>query len=58
MAKKNYYKPAEGPRTIGGGLKAQSRERNTRNDLLPSMELQTVAIADLKRQRRVEHVAA
>jgi hypothetical protein len=60
-AKKHYHKPAEDPRTIGGGLKAAGRERreklqmiintkprNTRNDLLPSMELQTLAIADLK----------
>jgi hypothetical protein len=60
-AKKNYHKPAEDPRTIGGGLKAAGRERreklqmiintkprHTRNDLLPSMELQTIAIADIK----------
>jgi hypothetical protein len=59
-AKKNYHKPAEDPRTIGGGLKAAGRERreklqmiintkprNTRNDLLPTMELQTLAIADI-----------
>jgi hypothetical protein len=59
-AKKNYHKPAEDPRTIGGGLKAAGRERreklsmiinttprNIRNDLLPSMELQTLAIKDL-----------
>jgi hypothetical protein len=50
MAKKNYHKPAEDPRAIGGGLKAQGRERreklqmminsrphHTRNDLLPEM---------------------
>jgi hypothetical protein len=60
-AKKNYHKPAEDPRTIGGGLKAAGRERreklsaiinttprNIRNDLLPSLELQTIAIADIK----------
>ena len=60
-AKKNYHKPAEDPRTLGGGLKAQGRERreklqmminsrprNTRNDLLPEMKLQTLAIADIK----------
>ena len=59
-AKKNYHKPAEDPRTIGGGLKAQGRERreklqmiinskprNTRNDLLPEMKLQTLAIKDI-----------
>ena len=59
--KKNYHKPAEDPRTIGGGLKAQGRERceklmtminskprHARNDLLPEMKLQTLAIADLK----------
>jgi hypothetical protein len=56
-AKKNYHKPAEDPRTIGGGLKAAGREklsmiinttpRNIRNDLMPSMELQTLAIKDL-----------
>jgi hypothetical protein len=59
-AKKNYHKPAEDPRTIGGGLKAAGRERreklsmiinttlrHTRNDLMPSMELQTLAIKDL-----------
>jgi ParB-like nuclease family protein len=61
MAKKNYHKPPEDPRTIGGGLKAQGRERREklmtminskprtlRNDLLPTMKLQTLAIADLK----------
>jgi hypothetical protein len=61
MAKKNYHKPPEGPRTIGGGLKAQGRARReklqaiinsrpstVRNDLLPEMHLQTLAIADLK----------
>jgi ERCC4-related helicase len=55
-AKKNYHKPAEDPRTIGGGLKAAGRERreklqmiinsrpqHTRNDLLPEMKLQTLA---------------
>src|SRR4029077_20895541 len=60
MTKKNYHKPAEDPRTIGGGLKAQGRERreklmtminsrprHARNDLLPEMKLQTLAIADL-----------
>jgi hypothetical protein len=59
-AKKNYHKPPEDPSTIGGGLKAAGRERReklsmiinttprrTRNDLLPSMELQTSAIADI-----------
>jgi DNA modification methylase len=59
-AKKNYHKPPEDPRTIGGGLKAAGRERreklsmiinttprNIRNDLMPSMELQTLAIKDL-----------
>jgi hypothetical protein len=61
MTKKNYHKPPEGPRTIGGGLKAQgrarreklmtminSKPRTLRNDLLPTMELQTLAIADLE----------
>jgi hypothetical protein len=60
-AKKNYHKPAEDPRTIGGGLKAQGRARreklqmminskpqHTRNDLLPEMKLQTIAIKDIK----------
>ena len=60
-AKKDYHKPAEDPRTIGGGLKAQGRARREklqmiinskpralRNDLLPAMELQTLAIAGLK----------
>jgi hypothetical protein len=50
-AKKNYHKPAEDLRTIGGGLEAAGRERreklqmiidtkprNTRNDLLPEMK--------------------
>jgi hypothetical protein len=59
-AKKNYHKPAEDPRTIGGGLKAAGRARREklqlminstprtlRNDLLPEMKLQTLAIADL-----------
>jgi hypothetical protein len=59
-AKKNYHKPPEDPRTIGGGLKAQGRARreklqlmingrprHARNDLLPEMRLQTLAIADL-----------
>ncbi len=27
MAKKDYHKPPEDPRTIGGGLKAQGRAR-------------------------------
>jgi hypothetical protein len=58
--KKDYHKPAEDPRTLGGGLKAQGRERreklsmiinatprNIRNDLLPSMALQTLAIKDI-----------
>jgi hypothetical protein len=57
--KKNYHKPPEDPRTIGGGLKAQGRARreklqlmldskpqHTRNDLLPTMELQTIAIKE------------
>ncbi len=61
MAKKNYHKPAEDPRTIGGGLKAAGRARREklmeiinstprklRNDLLPEMQLQTLAISDLK----------
>lgn len=26
MAKKNYHKPAEDPRTIGGGLEEKGRE--------------------------------
>jgi hypothetical protein len=60
-AKKDHHKPAEDPRTLGGGLKAARRERreklsmiinstprHKRNDLLPTMELQTLAIADLK----------
>jgi hypothetical protein len=60
-AKKNYHKPAEDPRTIGGGLKAQGRARreklqlmintnprNLRNDLSPEMKLQTIAIKDIK----------
>jgi hypothetical protein len=65
-AKKNYHKPAEDPRTIGGGLKAAGRERreklqmiintkprSTRDELLPSMELQTLAIADLNILKRM-----
>jgi hypothetical protein len=57
-AKKNYHKPAEDPRTIGGGLKVQGRARreklqmminsgphHTRNDLLPEMKLQPLANA-------------
>jgi hypothetical protein len=61
MAKKDYHKPPEDPRTIGGGLKAQGRARREklqaminstprklRKTLLPGMELQTLAIADLK----------
>jgi hypothetical protein len=56
----------EDPRTIGGGLKAQGRERreklqmminsrprSARNDLLPTMELQTLAIADLKMSKHM-----
>ena len=74
MAKKNYHKPAEDPRTIGGGLKAQGRERreklqmminsrprSARNDLLPTMELQTLPIADLTKAlqpRRDVHAVA
>ena len=60
-AKKNYHKRPEDPRTIGRGLKAAGRARreklqlmintkpqHTRNDLLPEMKLQTLAIADIK----------
>jgi hypothetical protein len=61
MAKKDYHKPPEDPRTIGGSLKAAGRARREklqeiinstprtlRNDLLPTMELQVLAISDLK----------
>ena len=32
--KKNYHKPPEDPRTIGGGLKAQGRERREKVQLM------------------------
>ena len=58
-AKKNYHEPSEDPRAIGGGLKAQGRARReklraminsrpstVRDDLLPTIKLRTLAIAD------------
>jgi hypothetical protein len=33
-AKKNYHKPAEDPRTIGGGLKAAGRERREKLQMM------------------------
>jgi len=66
----NYHKPPKDPRTIGGGLKAHgrarceklmtminSRPRSARRDLLPTMELQTVATADLKMPKHLRSAA-
>lgn len=62
MAKKDYHKPPEDPRTIGGELKQRGRERREqlqtmipsrpskppRNDIRPDMQLIDIKITDLR----------